>query len=857
MLALSVAWTVVALLRQPKSRQRRQSDASAVRWPYEACSQAARVASVVFLTLACVQGHAHLLNVVLLAYGLVLGTTRLVNSLYWRHVALHQVNCIFTAELFILGAARFLPCIVIGAQCTGDVNLVGGIVSLAVASVVAICTPREWVPPKLDADAPDKCEPALEEKSSWFNYYCTYEWLTPVIWRGALKKLDMSGIPKLAWYDEPLYLLRRIQEARAISKKTVWTVIRFQRREVTLMSIWIALSYTAENISPYAMFKLLDHLALPKQATYQPWLWLFLIFLGPMSRSILFQQYIFISTRLVVRVRSAMTQELYHKALASMEPEEDPFDPTPTPKMGEAKPSEDRSQKKQKTTSAGRLANLMAADIDAIYRARDIVIILIGVPIGTIISSVGMYWMMGWPSLVGLLILILSSPLSVWFGHLMYGAQKQVRKTQDSRISLVTEYLASIRAIKYFAWEDAITDKITEARSREQSLLWRVAVLQAIINQVTQVFPYIALLVMFGLHVGVEKKRLSASVAFTTVYLVKNIRRNVMLASYFARSFVTALVAVDRIDKYFESTVPIETYPAGPLRIQGGIFRRSKKASFRLEDINLDFVEGGLNVISGQSGSGKTTLLLAILGEIDLEGGRVKRPSDVAFASQSPWLQNDTIEANILFGSPMEASRYASVVEACCLEIDLKELPVGDRTVVGENGTSLSGGQKARVALARALYSKAPLVLLDDIFSALDAKTAADLWKHCFCSDLLKQRTVVLVTQVPWIASQSDLSITLDKGRVTSAEANLGVSRTPITVAEVLGGQEGELEPEFQPDPEIQPTSDAANDASKTAEDTESKSNNIVDQEARASGKIGRLTGKIPSRGHHTKRNTD
>ena len=133
MLVLSVAWTATALVRQPKSRERRRAKASAVRWSYELGSQVSRIASVVFLTLACVEGRAHLLNVVLLTYGLVLGFTRLVDNLYWRHVALHQVNCIFTAELFLLGAARFLPCIVVGARCAGDASLVGGIASLAAA----------------------------------------------------------------------------------------------------------------------------------------------------------------------------------------------------------------------------------------------------------------------------------------------------------------------------------------------------------------------------------------------------------------------------------------------------------------------------------------------------------------------------------------------------------------------------------------------------------------------------------------------------------------------------------------------------------------------------------------------------
>jgi len=111
--------------------------------------------------------------------------------------------------------------------------------------------------------------------------------------------------------------------------------------------------------------------------------------------------------------------------------------------------------------------------------------------------------------------------------------------------------------------------------------------------------------------------------------------------------------------------------------------------------VSIDFVEGGLNVISGASGSGKTTLLLTILGETVLESGAISRPEDVAFASQTAWLQSDTIRNNILFDAPFEQVRYDRVVAACCMDFDLDELPDGDATEVGENGTGLSGGQRA------------------------------------------------------------------------------------------------------------------------------------------------------------------
>lgn len=830
-------WLLFCFFSRRSTSSEFRSKASSIRWPYEISSQAARALSLAFLAVAFVKGRAHLVNVIVLAYAFVLGLLRLLNDLRWRHVALHQINFVLTAMLIVLAIGQLLPCVQLDVQCARDASIIGGIASLALAFAVSVLTPREWVPPKIDSEIPGYSPekgPAPEETCSWLNYYCTYAWVTPIVWKGTWGKLDMSGLPPLAWYDEPLHLLRMVQKARAMSKSTMFTMLRFQRKELGLMGAWIGLAYVVENVAPFGLFKLLEYLAAPKGATYKPWIWLLFTFFGPVTRSIFYQQYIFTSTRLVVRIKSAVTQELYHKALESMELEEDPF---------ELKGSDDKNEpeKKQKTTSAGRLANLMAADVDAIYRARDFMIGVIGIPAGTVISLAGLYKMLGWPSIVGTAILILSTPLTVYIGRTMYKAQRRVRKTQDARISLVTEYLASIRAIKYLAWEDAITEKIVSSRANEQKQLWKVSMLQVGLNQIAQIIPYLSLIVMFALHVGAQKKRLDASTAFTTVYLVENIRRNIMQLSWFSKSISGALVAFGRLDRYFESTVPLVKYPVGPLRIEKGAFRRNKKATFRLEDITLDFVEGGLNVVTGPSGSGKSTLLSAILGETYLENGVVTRPDDVAYASQSAWLQNETIQANILFGSPMEQVRYKRVIEACCLPLDFKELLDRDMTVVGENGASLSGGQKARVALARALYSKAPLLLLDDIFSALDAKTAAGVWKHCFCGDLLKSRTTVLVTQVPWISEQGDLAIVLEKGLVKSAEPNIGVVRRPITIAQVLGGDaDDELEPDTPPEPEPQPNGDAANDTTKVAQEESPK--HIVDQETKASGAVGRLT---------------
>ncbi|OAA61314.1 ABC transporter, transmembrane domain, type 1 [Cordyceps fumosorosea ARSEF 2679] len=840
----ALAFTVALRRRRPRPVITSRNPASAVKWPYEIVSQLCRAAALGFLLQASARNSAHLPTAALAAYVFGLGLVRLSLALQWRRHVLQHVNLLLLAALALLTVAEYLPCAQLHYDCASDRGVGGALVALVAAVVVAAVTPTEWLPPRLSSNHDDIIpdydphqEPAPEETVSWFNYFCSYEWLTPVVWKGTRGRLDASAVPKLAWYDEPLYLLRKIRRARALSRSTMLTSLRFQRTELTLMAFWAGSAFAVENVAPFGMFKLLDYLDLPTVATYRPWVWLAMVFLGPLTRSLLFQQYVFTSTRLIVRIKSAMTQELYHKALESMELEDDPFQSSK--RSGD--PGKDTAPKTQKSTSAGRLANLMAADVDAIFRARDVMMVFVGVPAGTIISLIGLYQMLGWVSLVGTAVLILATPISFWLSRIMYKTQIVVRKTQDARISLVTEYLASIRAIKFFAWEDAVTAKIIAARAREQKGLWNIAVLQTVINQVTQAFPFFSLLVMFGLYVGVGDRRLDASTAFTTVFLVKNIRRNIMMASSLSRSFAGAIVAFGRLDKFFATAVPLVEYPVGPLRIINASFRRNKKAAFSLENISLNFVQGGLNVVTGQSGSGKSTLLMAILGETYLESGAVTAPSDIAYASQTAWLQNDTIQNNVLFGSPMDRIRYNRVLEACCLLTDLHELPLKDKTLVGENGTSLSGGQKARVALARALYSGASLILLDDIFSALDAKTSAGVWKRAFCSNLLKGRTTVLVTQIPWISSQADYAIALDKGRVINAEANIGAVRRPITIAEVLGGdgdEDGDTETPMEA--ELTGNGDAEDTTRKPVNGSANR--DLVNQEMRASGKVGRLT---------------
>ena len=200
-----------------------------------------------------------------------------------------------------------------------------------------------------------------------------------------------------------------------------------------------------------------------------------------------------------------------------------------------------------------------------------------------------------------------------------------------------------------------------------------------------------------------------------------------------------------------------------------------------LKNITCSIERGSLVAVVGPVGSGKSSLLAAILGEMESIGGtkvymslqsegEERRDNLVSYCSQSPWVVNDTLRGNILFGRTYHEERYDRVVLACALSDDLAVLPAGDMTEIGERGINLSGGQKARVALARAMYSPdSRLVLMDDPLSAVDAHVGEHLFREAITGDLLVGATRVLVTHHVHFLPRCDAVIVLERGMIKHA----------------------------------------------------------------------------------------
>ena len=187
-----------------------------------------------------------------------------------------------------------------------------------------------------------------------------------------------------------------------------------------------------------------------------------------------------------------------------------------------------------------------------------------------------------------------------------------------------------------------------------------------------------------------------------------------------------------------------------------------------LDNINLKLYSGQLTTIIGSIGSGKTTFLLSFLKEIPSTEGNLLFNGRVAYVEQEPTIFSGTVRSNILFGLEYDESLYKKVVRACALLEDFKQLEGGDLAIVGERGITLSGGQKARISLSRALYSQSDIYLFDDPLSAVDSRVGRHIFNYAIKGDLLQDKLVILVTHHLNYAKESDRVLLFSEGKVVA-----------------------------------------------------------------------------------------
>ncbi|CAK5109607.1 unnamed protein product [Aphanomyces euteiches] len=381
-----------------------------------------------------------------------------------------------------------------------------------------------------------------------------------------------------------------------------------------------------------------------------------------------------------------------------------------------------------------------------------IVFVLIGFTLGYIVGIVG--------GVVMALLLYVGCTTAAAAGKIRH----EILKLQSERVKLTNEILQGVRVVKLYAWESFLEDQLAAIREQELILLKKFLYARVVNTVALSIAPTLSLALCLVVYIALGNN-LTPSLAFTTLAYM-NVARFPCIVFATAILFASeALASCRRIGDFLladeiDDTKRIEAGDAAVIEIQDGNFSwhvgpnncqengenvDSAATPVTLNNINLSIKPKSLTIIVGAVGSGKSSLISAILGEIHQVSGSRRVAGRISYVCQEAWIQHASVKDNILFADEYDQARYDRVLSACQLKPDLAILPEGDATEIGERGINLSGGQKARVSIARAMYREnADFYLFDDPLSALDVHVAGAVFQDCI-QNLLVDKTVILV----------------------------------------------------------------------------------------------------------------
>jgi ABC-type multidrug transport system fused ATPase/permease subunit len=562
-----------------------------------------------------------------------------------------------------------------------------------------------------------------------------------------------------------------------------------------------------------SLFKILSVLEARGKETWQPWqAWFWVLALGGlMLLHSTFEAWLFwtVCSKLNIPIYAELSAVVFAKTMRRKDAKhtkkskkDDDAKTSAKAMLNQKEEEEDEDDEESVKKSRQSIINLAAVDARRISDFAAFAYLIPSAILKVVLGCTFLVQILGWQSaLAGLSVSLLVTPLNIYAAKRYTGAQDKLMKLRDAKMAIVTEVLQGIRQIKFSALEQQWQNKIEKARDTELSALW-ISFLYDIVLMAIWILGPLGLAAVSLTVYALMHGSLSASVAFTAMSVFGALEMSLAILPEIISNGLEAKVSADRIDAYMSSAEKIvntvlsdniefeNATVAWPAEHEPGT-EEGDEDRFALRNMNFKFPQKGLSVVSGRTGSGKSLLLASILGECDVLEGTIKAPvpppikqrfdhlatganwiidSAFAYVAQIPWIENATIKDNILFGLPYNETRYQKVLFACALEKDLDMLPDGEMTDIGANGVNLSGGQRWRVSFARALYSRAGVLIMDDIFSALDAHTGRHVYEHALTGELGQGRTRVLVTHhVSLCLPKTDYSVLLENGCVKYA----------------------------------------------------------------------------------------
>ncbi|KAG6093426.1 hypothetical protein E4U31_006803 [Claviceps sp. LM219 group G6] len=423
----------------------------------------------------------------------------------------------------------------------------------------------------------------------------------------------------------------------------------------------------------------------------------------------------------------------------------------------------------QVPASNAKVVNLVRGDTYEISQRFWDFPTLVAQPIKVIITIYYLIDIMGWPSCVGFGLMALFMATNSLLVRKLVQLERSRTSHSDKRAQAVAHFVEASRPLKLNGWTSSWSARIMKFRALEMLKRLQIARVSAVISTTNiaggAAYPFASIwLFTLVLHRGLPN-----DVIWPSLELFSQLEASVKQTFDLISAYWKAIIPVERVNRYMgepdRDEKSTSTTNAKDIEFRGASFAWPSTNHLVLSLLNLKF-STGLTVVRGKVGSGKSSLLLAALNEMEMHGGELVRPDEpVGYAQQLPWLQSKTIRENIVFHHPFDPARYRQVLHACALGPDLAAFPDGDQTKLEEGGIGLSGGQKARVALARAVYSPCRVLLLDDPLAPLDHDTASKIVSRFLQGSLAEDRTIVMVThRDDLVLRVADQVIDMDEG---------------------------------------------------------------------------------------------
>ncbi|XP_034936721.1 LOW QUALITY PROTEIN: multidrug resistance-associated protein 4-like [Chelonus insularis] len=409
-------------------------------------------------------------------------------------------------------------------------------------------------------------------------------------------------------------------------------------------------------------------------------------------------------------------------------------------------------------------------------------------------QSIGIYTLITLGCLIGTMV-----PLQAFLLKISEKLRGLIACLTDRRIQLLSEVIAGIQVVKMYAWEKPFNKIISQIREKEIRQIYYATNVKAFYKSIFLVMERMILFITIVAFISTGNS-LDAGIVFQLFSYVDILL--IIMAICVPTAIVTigeSIISIKRIEDFLMLNEINEDDNTKINQLNDNL---SNKSSYSIQieleqvfanwikgqlpptlnNISLTIKGGELCTILGPVGCGKSSLLNVLLKELPISSGAIRffRNTEsglellknnsgikISYASQDPWLFSGTVRENILFGEEYDSKRYRKVTKVCSLLKDFRLFPNGDMTIVGERGASLSGGQRARINLARAVYKKADVYLLDDPLGAVDVQVGRQLFNDCI-RKYLKGKTRILTTHQIYQLMRNDFIVIMERGVIES-----------------------------------------------------------------------------------------